>query len=282
MNKIYQFIKEPYPFLHKGRNLWRVTGLILVIGFLFEYLLVPFERNPSEHLHAFWIISLAHVGTAAVVYTAYFLILAHLIDHDDWSLGKEIGALLVLLFFIGVGEWLIRDLIYNSPYNWDFRIFVEEVWHAYLSGGVIIFLVISIGFRTSLRQNTSQAAKLDLTMNSTQEEMRVPMKANIQADDFELALNQLVCIRADGNYLEFYLSNSEVLLKRMSLQSALDQLKDVGPILKTHRAFCVNKTCIRKVKGNAAGYKLRMEGLDFEIPVSRSHIDGFNAAMKGT
>ncbi len=190
-----------------------------------------------------------------------------------------------LLFFIGLFEWIIRDLIYDHPNNWQMKILIEEVWHAYLSGSVILFLVITFNFNLQTRKILESAQKIDLIEKGvvTKNRETLELKAAIHADHFQVNPEDILCVKSDGNYCEFYLINErriEKLIKRISLQSTLEQLSEFDFIVKTHRAYLVNIHHLLKVGGNAAGYQLSVSQLDFKVPVSRAHIPSFDELMR--
>jgi hypothetical protein len=275
-------LKEPYPFFHKGNELLRITTLILVIGFLFEYLIIPFERTPEEHLYSYPIICLFHVGVAAIVYFLYFLVVGQLVRDEDWQVYKEIIAVFFLLLFIGIGEWAIRPLIYDSPSNHTWPIFWEEIWHAYLAGSIILLLVLTTNVKILKSRNFQRSKRLNIRSKPLNSDQIIEIKTQVQSENFEINPKELICACAAGNYVEIYTSEAGVMqksLKRLTLQGLYDQLKDYEYILKTHRAFLINTAYINEVKGNAQGYQLMVDHIDFSVPVSRKHLKSFNEAL---
>ena len=77
-----KFFIQPYPFYHQSKSLWRITLLIFVIGFLFEYFLIPFQRTPEEHKFGYVFISLMHVSVAVILYYIVFLVVNQLTNED--------------------------------------------------------------------------------------------------------------------------------------------------------------------------------------------------------
>ena len=263
----------------------KVTLLIFIIGFLFEYFIIPFQRNPDEHLYGYAVISLFHVGVASFIYLMYFGVVSFLINDEDWKVYKELLAMAFLLFFIGIGEWAIRDVIYDHPNNWALNILIEEVWHAYLSGSVIIILVLSFNYNLLMRKNLAHALDLGIPKGNADriKQGAVFLETQTKSDDFQLDPSQLLCVKADGNYSEFYIKqNDEIqkLIKRITLQNTKDQLQSFPYLVKTHRAFLLNGHKVTKIDGNAQGFQVSIEGLPFTIPVSRKNIDDFNSALQ--
>jgi len=275
-------LNQPYPFFHKGTELLRNTLLIFVIGFFFDYFFEPFNVNRAEHHFAYWVICLIHVGGASAAYFVYSSVISHFVDEDDWVLGKEALYALFLLLFIGVLNFFWRDLIYDNPDNFSLHYFIEEIRNTFLSGTLIMLLVITINFNLLRRKNQSQAEYFEPKKSADNYSKSVSIQAAIPSDNFELDPSHLLCIRSDGNYVEFYVREGEQtkkLIKRLTLQKAADQLADFPFIQKTHRAFMVNTRQVKRMEGNAQGYQLTVDQLHFPIPVSRRHIERFNAVM---
>jgi hypothetical protein len=275
------FSREPYPFYHKGSELIRISVLLFVIGYLFEYLIVTFPRDPDEHLYSYAIITLVHVGVAVMVYFFYFLLVSQFIEEDDWTLGKELLAVFGLLLFIGIGEWGVRPLIYEKGGNLSFYTLYEEVWHAMLSGGLIYLLVTLVN--TRMLRNKHQHESKDLPHQAPQKDRpTILIKSNLKSEHLQLNVAQFICARAEGNYLELFIKEETEVTKkliRLSLQRFLEQLQPYRFIQKTHRAFVVNTGYIRNASGNAQGYLLEMEHLDFSVPVSRQQLPHFKKSV---
>ena len=274
-------LKQPYPFYHQGKELVKIAFLLAVIGFAFEMIIVPFPRNPSEHLYAYWIISLFHVGVAVVAYATYFHILGYFVKEDYWKVSDELLSVLGLMIVIGVGQWGIRPVIYSND-SLSFAYLFEEVWHACISGGLIYLLVTLVNINFLTRKHNQQSISFKPSRHATGKES-VSIKTQSLSDDFELRPFDLICAKADGNYMSIYQKDEKGVkdeLKRITMQSLCDQLQAYEFILKTHRGYLVNINYITKTSGNAQGYLLDMASLDFEIPVSRKHLESFKSVMR--
>ncbi len=282
-NSFFAFINQPYPFFHKGKELIKISLLIFTIGLLFEYFIIPFERNPEEHRFNYFIISVFHVGTATSLYFLYFLIVSNFINEEDWKVYKEIIAIFFLLGLIGIGEWLIRGIIYNNENNYDIGVLLEEVIHAYLSGSIVLILVFTFIFNVLKPKNIQIANQIKLENKQPQVLSSKEIIAQIPSDNFTLQPSSLICAKADGNYVEFYMLNGANIkkeVKRITLANTFNQLKEFTFFQKTHRAFMINLNYVEEVNGNAQGYQLKMKHLNFTVPVSRNQLHEFNKSMQ--
>ena len=266
-------LSQPYPFFHKGKELLRNTLLILVIGFCFDYFFEPFNVNRSEHKFAYWAICLIHVGGATTVYFIFSSVINQFVDEDDWTIGREVVYTIGLLLLIGVLNFFWREVSYDNPKNVSVKYFLDEIRNAFLVGTLILFLILSINFNILRRKNQAQADHFHPVKEEATTEARVPIQAAIPSDNFEVDPARVLCIRSDGNYVEFYVQEGEQtkkLIKRLTLQRAADQLADF-PFMNTRQ--------VKRVEGNAQGYQLTVDQLQFPIPVSRKHMGQFNAVM---
>jgi len=270
-------LRLPYPFYHGGISLIRYSVLVFLFGFLFEYLIVPFPRKPDEHLFIYEIICLFHISVAVLIYIVYFAIVSVFVRTDHWKRINELIAVFFLLLLIGSAEWSIRPIIYDNGGKMLLGSFIEELWHAQIFGGLIYLLVTLAHIKLNIKNQEIEAHPIS---NSAITSVNINTYNN--SDDFKLHLGELICVRADGNYLEFY-ERSEIgttkSIKRLTLQSLSNQLKDKTHIIKTHRSFMINPSFITHIDGNAQGYKLMMKGVDFEVPVSRKHLNDFKALV---
>ncbi|MEQ9403476.1 MAG: LytTR family DNA-binding domain-containing protein [Cyclobacteriaceae bacterium] len=262
----------------------RTGGLIFLVGFLVEYLMEPFQRDYNEHVYSYEIISLAHIGVAVAIYFLYFLIINPFVKEEEWTRMKELKVIFVMLFFIGVGEFFIRFIIYKPLAGIGMHQFGEEVLHAYMMGSLLFFVISTINLQWTNRHNQAMAGRFvpDDHSDWNENQERISIKAGVAGDDFDVIPSEILYVRSDGNYLEFFVKNGEVpekLLKRLTLQSAGEQLNEFPYIVKTHRAYLVNTQHLKGVTGNAQGYQLALNGLDFKVPVSRTHIHAFNHLM---
>lgn len=274
---------QPYPYFHRGIELWRNAGMILILSFLFEFLFEPFNVNRSEHNFIYPVIVLLHSLNGAVIYLVYFLILGLFVNDDDWKIYKEAAAIFVVFCFIGTGGYLIRELIYDNPNNASVDYWIEEVRNTILVGSMLMFGIIMLNFNFLKNRNERRAKALKSKGESISSESGfLEIKASIPSDHFVVDPEKILCVKSDGNYCEFYvLKDGEVekWIKRISLQSTSEQLANSAFITKTHRTFLVNNLHVQGVEGNAAGYLLGLPKLNFKVPVSRAHIAAFNESM---
>jgi uncharacterized membrane protein (DUF106 family) len=283
INNIKAFLRQPYPLYYfKGNGGTLVFLSIFVFLLLFTYFFEPFIVNRAEHRMGYFLICLIHSGLVTMIAFIYFLLLEHILKaYQQWTIGKEFLHLSIVLLLIGIGNFLIRDVIYNNPNNWSMGYLLEEIRNTFLVGMLIMVIFVPINYILLLRQNVRDS--MDLRAGQGKEYLQadisnLSIKTQLNTDDFDLDTERLLLARADGNYMELYVESEgkvEKLIKRMTLKELEGQLAHIPFILKTHRAYLVNLRKIQSVKGNAQGYQLKISGSDEIVPVSRSMIAGF-------
>ncbi len=99
----------------------------------------------------------------------------------------------------------------------------------------------------------------------------VALVAENEKDSLQLELSSLLYIESTGNYIDINYLKDGVLkntLLRSTLKRSEQQLEKFNSVLKCHRAFLVNVSCIAEVKGNSQGLRLALKHTETEIPVS--------------
>jgi hypothetical protein len=265
---VLNFLQQPFPFLHKRKYLlfWVLELLILVT--LFEYFVEPFTRTYSEHKYPYIIICLFHATEVTLVYLIVFVVVQYSKHKAKWRYIDEAKYVALMLFLIGLGNFFIRDLIYNAD-NWRWIIFWEEMAHGWIAGGLFYLLVINLN---------KMILKRTATGSSNEPVSKIKISSPVASDSFQVDPKEVIAIKADGNYVIFYCENEEKMI-RQTLDNIESQLKDHQQIIRTHRAYLVNTRHIVNASGNSAGYQLTLENLDFRVPVSRSKTETYLAAI---
>ncbi|HSJ68658.1 MAG TPA: LytTR family DNA-binding domain-containing protein [Anditalea sp.] len=202
------------------------------------------------------------------------------VNEDRWVVMHEIILIGFLLLIIGISQFLIRDFIYNNPENWSIKYFFEEIRNTTLSGFLFVCILVPLNFMRLNKLNKDKAKQIHhISLNNNQ---TAPKYCGIltqqKSDDFDLDLQNFLFAKSEGNYLEFYITEDQNIvkkLKRMTLSELESQLQQFPNIFKTHRSYLVNLLKITSVNGNAQGYQLEIKKHTLSIPVSRKIIPAF-------
>jgi DNA-binding LytR/AlgR family response regulator len=137
-----------------------------------------------------------------------------------------------------------------------------------------IFIAVLVLERVLLNRHLKTAQEVSEQINITP----IPVndtKINLRFEnesDLALSLKDLICIEANDNYSAvFYYKEGKVKkeLYRATLKKLEEQLAAHVDILRCHKSYIINIAHIKRVSGNAQGFRLHFLDLTFDIPVSR-------------
>jgi hypothetical protein len=205
---------------------------------------------------------------------------------EHWTIGKDLIFLSVFILLVGIGQFLIRDLIYDNPNNWSWGYLREEVGNTFLVGILLVSLIVSVNSNRLNARYIREANLLEHSrrvFNTPKNVSIVPIETQVKMDRFDLKIDQFLFAKADGNYLMLYMYNGNdliQLLKRITITEFEKQLGVIDQIVRTHRSYIVNLSFLEHVKGNAQGYQISLKHGNFTIPVSRNMIPAFEARLQ--
>ena len=272
---IKQYIHQPYPIF--GRS-WKI---ILSIGLFISFFLVsfePFGLSSFQYKYRLYFEIGYGVVTSLTLFVHHFgfpVLFKKEFDASKWTVIKQIGWQIWVLFSIGFANFLYSSFFFHFP-NALKAFFFYQFYT--LSVGIIPVVVITVW-----NQNRLLARNLKITndynkgfvakTNNLAEEEKVCLTGENNKDKLDVYVSDLIYITSAGNYIQVFYHKENTLktvLLRSTLKQVEDQLRDNHVLIKCHRAFLVNRNKVVRVKGNSQGLKLILEGTDEEIPVSRN------------
>lgn len=286
VSNLLSFLNQPYPFYYKGKQLFYFALVIFAMSVLFNYLFEPFNNYVPEHRIDFFWISVVHSANAALVVLLLFGPIGLMIDEDRWTVKKEMIIAAALFLTIGIFQFLVRDLIYDNPYNWSWQYLIEEIRNTFLVGILFFSILVPINYSRLRTQHAQVAANFNANPHpeaGLDRPTKIPILTHQKSDDFSLDTKGFLFAKAEGNYLEITVhQNGQIqkLLKRMTLKEFETQLKAPDHIIRTHRSYLVNLHHVSNVKGNAQGYQLHLTRHHETIPVSRGMIPLFESRIQ--
>ncbi|WP_288438182.1 LytTR family DNA-binding domain-containing protein [uncultured Chryseobacterium sp.] len=289
VNKEYLATNIEYPRRFTSEKLMKISIIVLFSIFLFLLLFKPFGvYDPELRMH-YLLICFFHSFAPAIVLYIYFMALNYFRRRKGvfhWTLLKEYAHIGIVLILMGLVSFLMRDMLYYNPDNWSWRYFFEEIRNCLVAGIFFyFFLRLSTFYIESKKGSPSVLEFIPITPFEEREinEPQISISTQVRQDDFQLDIEGLLFVKADGNYIELTLLKSEQIItevKRISLTQFENQLSAYPNIFRCHRAFLVNMFKIEKVTGNSQGYLLSFRETDLKVPVSRRQTDSFNACYQ--
>lgn len=277
-NRLKDLLNAPFPFyLNDDRK--NAVLVVAISGFvtLFLYLFkteseLPFA-NELEWLHG--LITLAVLSFNILVLPR---LLPAWMDPVAWNVWKYIVLNLVHLLLIWILATIIEKIFF-CPAEMAWTTIALHASKQVLIKGIIPITLTTLFLRARLlQQNLEEAIRTNQELQKIQslkrESVRGANPVTLYSDTSEsltLNLPDLLYIEADDNYATVVWREQEVLQKkllRVNLKNLESQLNN-SFMLRCHRSYIVNINAIGAISGNTNGYKLKINGSDFSIPVSR-------------
>lgn len=287
LNRDHLLTKIDYPARYHGEKLMKTAAVVFGFILLFLLLFTPFGVNGAEQRIPYFFICCLHALSPALILYLYFSIRNYAGAKSgqtiSWTLLREYKQIGTVLLLNGFVSFLMRDLIYYNNDNWSFYYLWIEVRNCLIAGSSFYFFMRLAEFYFL----SKKGAPFVLQFTSLQEKTEKPVaaavvfiKTQVKQDDFELPVNDLLFVKAEGNYVQLTLwSNNRVTteLKRISLTQLETQLAAFSQLFRCHRAYLINMLQIATVSGNSQGYLVAFSSTELKVPVSRTQLDGFNS-----
>ncbi|MFN8242337.1 MAG: LytTR family DNA-binding domain-containing protein [Bacteroidales bacterium] len=277
----FDWLKKDYPRNYIIRKPIYGSFWAFLASFFFMMLYRPLNPNDNKILGyegAMAIYCFLACFTLAIV-IIMLKKLQYFSHTSNWSVAKELLAILISLP-------LMSSVVYGAG-------FIIEVggnprFYDSLSAtclvGILPFLIFSLRNLTYL---FPEDKVFNNSMISRNEESREPVKIKIVSklknESLEFVPGEFIYAESEGNYVTFYLGVDNKVRKitiRNSISDIENQLSGIPHFFRTHRAFIVNMRKISKTTGNALGYRLRLDGIENEVPVSRQNAREYNILLK--
>ncbi|MFN5169934.1 MAG: LytR/AlgR family response regulator transcription factor [Cyclobacteriaceae bacterium] len=277
-DQIKRLLNSPFPFyLNDDRK--NIVLVVIISGFvtLFLYLFKTeseFEfANRLEWLHG--LITL-------VVLSFNILLLPRLLpawmDPVTWTVKKYVVLNVAHLGLIWVIATVIEKIFF-CPIDTSWSVIALHTSKQVLIKGIIPITLTTLFLRARvLQQSLTEAIRSNQELQKIQalkrEVARGSNPVTLYSDTSEsltVNLPDMLYIEADDNYSTVVWKESgqtQRRLLRVNLKNLESQLNN-SFMLRCHRSYIVNVNTISAISGNTNGYKLKINGSDFSIPVSR-------------
>lgn len=287
INREHLLKEIDYPQRYRPECLLRTAAVIFGMVLVFLLLFKPFGVYAPEQKINYFLICCLHALSSVIIVYVYFTTLNYLREKGPWlrrwTLLREYVQIGIVLLLQGISSFLMRDLVYRNADNWSWRYFGDEIRNCLVAGIFFYFLLRLATFYFQSQKGSPfvlQFIPLKAQPKKTMSPSLLFIKTQVKQDDFSLHPDDLLFVKAEGNYIELTTrTNNQVHtgLKRISLTQLESQLSGYPNLFRCHRAYLVNLFHIAKVSGNSQGYLLAFEATGLKVPVSRAQLDSFNS-----
>ena len=211
-----------------------------------------------------------------------------LFDEKRWTNGKHIIFMLWIFFTIGIGNYLYSGYIFNFDLlNLKYFLVFEILT---LAVGIIPAMIIllwknNLYLKQNLKSANELSGKLSAEANSSGQQSAQHIFTSYNGkDSINLSESDILFVESEGNYCYiYYLKNDNSQAKkviRTTLKNIEANIPKDSSLFKSHRAFIINPNQIKRITGNAQGYRLSFNHTDKEASVSRQYINDFKLLMQ--
>lgn len=258
--------------------------ILFLFSFLFTILYRPLGSHPGRFF-GYEITMAVYTLTAAL---SAFLIIKLMngfrafTEEAGWTLMKELAGIALTLISMGLAVYLAGFAMEEPGSRLNIATLLNSVKNVALAGVLPFAFFILANFRQWFSESEIIPGNMpEKTLPASDQEIKIT--SQLKKEELRFYPDELVCASSEGNYVSFFLLRNNKIQKhliRNSISSIEEQLSAVPWMFRTHRAFIVNLKKIRIKKGNSLGYRIKMIGMDEEIPVSRNHTRQFGELFR--
>ncbi|MDH6303436.1 hypothetical protein M2459_000630 [Parabacteroides sp. PF5-5] len=282
MNKLTRLLNQPLPLVN---NRWQVVLIASLLVFFVLGIFQPFGMDrllEKNYIYLLGFTLVTAIGTSIIVYL--FPLIFKRFYSDNWTIGKSILNMFIIVLVIGLGNTIYFLLVVDSSisFTWGniLRMGLLYLMFTFFVALIPQTIITFIQYNRSLSQNLQEVQELNqklsgkiIPQQKTYTSELITLSGNTK-DSIELHPEQLIYLEAFGNYVKVnYIENETVKQKllRATIKQIENQLSATPFIIRCHRAFLVNTNHISSVKGNSQGYRLLFDYPTEEVPVSRAY-----------
>jgi hypothetical protein len=277
-----EFLRKPYPFNDDLKRNAKIIFFISISIFVFLLLFQPLDINSIENRDKIYLIA----GLGIITFLSLslnLLIIPSLFPKifllKEWIVWKEIFWNLWMLFTISFGYFLSYKVL--GILEFDFYMIVKLILFAVMP--LTLLIVFNQNRLLKIHLNTATELNERLKESKNIHDKLVHFDSEYQKDKLSIKARLILLIRSADNYVEIYWKDGDFIKKqliRSTLLKTQDLLKEFNYIFKCHRSYIINVNYIDRIEGNSQGYKLYIENIDFEIPISKNSVSELKDKIK--
>lgn len=275
-------MKFPQNFIIKNPFSGALT--LLVFCFLFMLIYRPLGTNPGRYFDYEVTMAVYSLISALLAYLTIRLLKRsrYFADESNWTIVREVSAIVIALTAVGVAVYLAGFVVEEPGDRLNFPTFINSIKIAFLTG------LIPFGFfaLANYRQWYSVKEYVPFEKQDIEEipkAEKIKISSQLKKEELNFYPDEFIYATSEGNYVNFFLLRENKIKKsviRNSINNIEEQLSCFPSFVRTHRAFIVNMNAILSLKGNSLGYRLKLLGIDEEIPVSRNQSKQFRQIFR--
>jgi hypothetical protein len=281
-----QWLNKKYPQNYIIKNPFFGTIIFFVFCIGFAILYKPLELHESRFFSYNMTVTVYFIIVAFPLFGLVKILkrISYFSNSDDWTILREILSIAILLSGIGITVYFSGFLLELPSERWNIMTFLDSLFSAFLIGVVPFVFFTIINYRYLLVADIIKKFNPEnYQTSSVHSEVLIRIGSKLKKEELAFYPGQFIYAESDGNYIVFHLNVENQIKKRIirnSISNIEQQLSVIPFLFRTHRAYIVNVKTVSSQKGNTLGYRLKLNGTDTEIPVSRKKTRDFDQIMK--
>jgi LytTr DNA-binding domain len=285
-NRIFYWLNKRYPQNILIKN--PLVGSLIYFTFciLFTLIYRPLDVHQARNFNLGMTVAIYFIIVAIALFGIVKLLklIRYFSDPDEWTILKEVLSIVISLTISGISIYLTGFLMENPEKRWNLATFFNSFLISFLVGIIPFMFFTLINYRYLFVTDIIKfynTGNNRLSPEMTEELVRIG--SQLKKEELEFYPSQLLYAESDGNYIVFHLNICNQIKKRIirnTISNIEQQLSEIPFLFRTHRAFIVNVRKVSSQKGNTLGYRIKLSGIDTEIPVSRQKARDFDQIMK--
>jgi hypothetical protein len=283
---ISKWLNKRYPQNYIIKN--PLIGSLVFLGFCIFFVIVykPLQVHESRFLSYNITVAIYCFIVTIPLFGLVRLLkrIKYFSDSEEWTVLKEVLSVVLSLLGMGITVYFSGFLLEPPFQRWNLPTFFDSLFSAFLILAVPLSFFSLINYRYLLVSDIIKQFNTETYLSSPGEsEELIRIESQLKKEELFFYPDQFIYAESDGNYIVFHLNlESQVKKKiiRNSISNVEQQLSSIPFFFRTHRAFIVNIRKVSSQKGNTLGYRLKLAGIDIEIPVSRQKTRDFDQILK--
>jgi hypothetical protein len=285
-SQIFKWMSKKYPQNFILQKPYIGTLIYVVCCFGFVVLYKPFNEHASR-FSSFAVTMAIYFCSVAI---PVFLIITFLksfryfSDPNTWTFLKEILSIVMILLGMGIVIYFIGFIMEPPADRWNLSTLLDSCKQASLIGIIPLLFFAGINYRYLFVTDVVKNYAPDNHLGSAEQtEALLQINSRLKKEELSFYPGQFVYAESDGNYVVFHLNVNQQIQKKIirnSINNIEHQLKIIPYLIRIHRAYIVNAKEVVSQKGNTLGYRLKLTGIDIEIPVSRQKTRVFDECLR--
>lgn len=273
---MFENFNQPYiinnNFKHSIKTIFLVSMVFMLLMLYFQ----PFGINFFKSAHDGYFVLGAGILTSLIFFISTLVlpgIFPKTFDPQKWTIKKEIIQNVCVFVVLSVSFALLA---------WVFALrFIDNSLPLFRTGALALLPIVLFNFvnyNSALKMKVVKVFDSGKQWLAEERKIHQPVIKFVSENGREtltVETDKLIMLRSSGNYVEVFYQEGQITRKsliRQTLTNLESLVMEHPQFQRSHRCCLINTHFMNKIVNASGNYTIQMNGLDFEVPVSRSKI----------